>query len=244
MKFNTVNNLTPIQKQVDNWINKEGIRYFNELTNLSNLIEETGEVARLIGREYGEQNFKKDEEPKCIKTAIADELSDVLFILVCLSNQLDINLDDSFIKNMAKKTKRDAKRHELNIGRFCEQNQHLQQKDDNANNFTLIQQQVDHWIEEIGKGYYNELTNLSNLIEEVGEVARLIGREYGEQSFKEGEKPKCIKSAIADELTDVLFIVVCLANQLYINLDDAFAQNMRKKTTRDAQRHKNNSKLN
>ena len=77
MKFNAINHLTPIQQQVDSWINNIGIRYFSELTNLSNLIEETGEVARLIGREYGEQSFKKGEEPECIKTAIADELSDI-----------------------------------------------------------------------------------------------------------------------------------------------------------------------
>ena len=77
----------------------------------------------------------------------------------------------------------------------------------------------------------------------MGEVARLIGREYGEQSFKKGEKPECIKTAIADELSDVLFIVVCLANQLGISLDDAFAKNMDKKTKRDVQRHKQNIKL-
>ncbi|WP_019027537.1 nucleotide pyrophosphohydrolase [Colwellia piezophila] len=108
----------------------------------------------------------------------------------------------------------------------------------------LIQQEVDTWINGIGVRYFSELTNLSNLIEEVGEVARLIGREYGEQSFKKGEKPECIKTAIADELSDVLFIVICLANQLGINLDEAFAKNMDKKTKRDTTRHKNNSKLN
>ena len=102
---------------------------------------------------------------------------------------------------------------------------------------------VDEWISTLGVRYFSELTNLSNLIEEVGEVARLIGREYGEQSFKKGEKPECIKTAIADELSDVLFIVVCLANQLGINLDEAFANNMDKKTNRDTTRHKNNSKL-
>ncbi|WP_220470400.1 nucleotide pyrophosphohydrolase [Colwellia sp. BRX8-9] len=244
MKFKTVNHLTPIQQQVDSWINSIGIRYFSELTNLSNLIEETGEVARLIGREYGEQSFKKGEKPECIKTEISDELSDVLFILICLSNQLGINLDDSFIKNMDKKTKRDTKRHELNKGSFCADHKHLILRNNNANHFTHIQQQVDAWIEEIGKGYFNELTNLSNLSEEVGEVARLIGRAYGEQSFKKDEEPECIKTAIADELVDVLFIVVCLANQLDINLDDAFAKNMDKKTKRDITRHKNNSKLN
>jgi len=107
----------------------------------------------------------------------------------------------------------------------------------------LFQREVDEWINTSGVRYFSELTNLSNLTEEVGEVARLIGREYGEQSFKEGEKPECIKTAIADELSDVLFIVICLANQLGINLDDAFNENMNKKSKRDKYRHKNNSKL-
>jgi NTP pyrophosphatase (non-canonical NTP hydrolase) len=114
---------------------------------------------------------------------------------------------------------------------------------DNQSSLLNLQQEVDHWINTTGVRYFSELTNLSNLIEEVGEVARLIGREYGEQSFKKGEKPECIKTAIADELSDVLFIVVCLANQLDINLDEAFAKNMDKKTNRDVSRHKNNSKL-
>jgi len=109
---------------------------------------------------------------------------------------------------------------------------------------SVIQEEVDEWINTLGVRYFSELTNLSNLIEEVGEVARLIGREYGEQSFKKGEKPECIKTAIADELSDVLFIIVCLANQLDINLAEAFAKNMDKKTNRDTTRHKNNSKLN
>jgi NTP pyrophosphatase (non-canonical NTP hydrolase) len=109
---------------------------------------------------------------------------------------------------------------------------------------SVVQQEVDEWINTLGVRYFSELTNLSNLIEEVGEVARLIGREYGEQSFKKGEKPQCIKTAIADELSDVLFIVVCLANQMDINLDEAFVKNMDKKTNRDTKRHKNNSKLN
>lgn len=108
---------------------------------------------------------------------------------------------------------------------------------------TRLQQEVDQWINTLGVRYFSELTSLSNLIEEVGEVARLIGREYGEQSFKKGERPACIKSAIADELSDVLFIIVCLANQLGINLDDAFIQNMDKKTKRDVVRHANNKKL-
>ena len=115
---------------------------------------------------------------------------------------------------------------------------------DKQSSLSVVQEEVDEWINTLGVRYFSELTNLSNLIEEVGEVARLIGREYGEQSFKKGEEPECIKTAIADELSDVLFIVVCLANQLDINLDDAFAKNMDKKTNRDTTRHKNNSKLN
>ncbi|TPH15870.1 nucleotide pyrophosphohydrolase [Litorilituus lipolyticus] len=106
-----------------------------------------------------------------------------------------------------------------------------------------LQQEIDDWINTTGIRYFSELTNLSNLIEEVGELARLIGREFGEQSFKKGEQPKCIKAAISDELTDVLFIVICLANQLGINLDEAFNENMNKKNKRDRNRHVNNSKL-
>ncbi|OJF70968.1 hypothetical protein BK026_13785 [Alteromonas sp. V450] len=104
----------------------------------------------------------------------------------------------------------------------------------------LVQQQVDKWIKSVGVDYFDEMTNLSNLIEETGEVARLIGREYGQQSFKPGERPACVKTAIADELSDVLFIAVCLANQMGIDLDSAFARNMNKKTSRDKDRHKNN----
>ncbi|WP_198559799.1 nucleotide pyrophosphohydrolase [Colwellia sp. 12G3] len=114
---------------------------------------------------------------------------------------------------------------------------------DKQSSLSVVQEEVDEWINNLGVRYFSELTNLSNLIEEVGEVARLIGREYGEQSFKKGEKPECIKTAIADELSDVLFIVVCLANQLGINLDEAFANNMDKKTKRDKSRHQNNDKL-
>jgi len=108
-------NLSSIQDEVDTWIHTVGIRYFSELTNLSNLIEEVGELARLIGRVYGEQSFKPDERPNCIKSAIADELADVLFILVCLANQCGIDLDEAYLRNMAKKTKRDAHRHHDNL---------------------------------------------------------------------------------------------------------------------------------
>ena len=106
-----MNELKSVQTEVDDWIKKMGVRYFNELTNLSNLTEEVGELARLIGREYGEQNFKINEKPDCVKTAIADELSDVLFIVLCLANQMDIDLDSAFKKNMDKKRNRDSHRH-------------------------------------------------------------------------------------------------------------------------------------
>jgi NTP pyrophosphatase (non-canonical NTP hydrolase) len=106
-----------------------------------------------------------------------------------------------------------------------------------------IQTEVDDWIKSHGVDYFDEMTNLSNLTEEVGEVARLIGRVYGQQSFKEGTEPENVKDAIADELTDVLFIVVCLANQMDIDLGKAFSKNMDKKRTRDRERHLNNAKL-
>ncbi|WP_258808291.1 nucleotide pyrophosphohydrolase [Pseudidiomarina sp. CB1] len=112
-----------------------------------------------------------------------------------------------------------------------------------STNLNTIQQQVDHWIKKVGVNYFDEMTNLSNLIEETGEVARLIGREFGQQSFKPEERPICVKTAIADELSDVLFIVVCLANQMEIDLDEAFARNMDKKTNRDKDRHQSNPAL-
>ena len=118
------------------------------------------------------------------------------------------------------------------------------EKEKHETNLNVIQQQVDQWIKKVGVDYFDEMTNLSNLIEETGEVARLIGREYGQQSFKPGERPVCVKTAIADELSDVLFIVVCLANQMGIDLDNAFARNMDKKTSRDKDRHKNNPAFN
>ena len=106
-----------------------------------------------------------------------------------------------------------------------------------------IQIEVDNWIKSYGVDYFDEMTNLSNLTEEVGEVARLIGRVYGQQSFKKGAEPENPKVAIADELTDVLFIVVCLANQMDIDLGEAFRKNMDKKRNRDRELHQNNVKL-
>jgi NTP pyrophosphatase (non-canonical NTP hydrolase) len=101
------------------------------------------------------------------------------------------------------------------------------------------QQQVDEWIKTVGVRYFSELTNMAMLTEEVGEVARIIARRYGEQSEKESDKTK----DLGDEMADVLFVLICLANQTGINLEEALKQNLLKKTERDADRHKNNPKL-
>lgn len=106
---------------------------------------------------------------------------------------------------------------------------------------TLAQAQttVDEWINTVGVRYFNELTNTAILMEEVGEVARIMARRYGEQSEKESDKNK----DLGDELSDVLFVLICLANQTGINLSEAFTDNLAKKTKRDFERHKNNEKL-
>ncbi len=96
------------------------------------------------------------------------------------------------------------------------------------------QQQVDQWINTIGVRYFNELTNMAMLTEEVGEVARIIARRYGEQSEKPSDKDK----ALSDELADVLFVLICLANQTGVDLTEALKKNLEKKTKRDADRHK------
>lgn len=101
------------------------------------------------------------------------------------------------------------------------------------------QQRVDQWIKTVGVRYFNELTNMAILTEEVGEVARIIARRYGEQSFKESDKDK----DLGDELADVMWVVMCLANQTGVNLEEALERNFAKKTMRDAMRHKNNTKL-
>ncbi len=98
---------------------------------------------------------------------------------------------------------------------------------------------VDEWIKTTGVRYFNELTNMAILTEEVGEVARIMARKYGEQSFKQTDKDK----DLGDELADVLFVLICIANQTGINLTEALEKNLNKKTTRDAERHKNNEKL-
>jgi NTP pyrophosphatase (non-canonical NTP hydrolase) len=101
------------------------------------------------------------------------------------------------------------------------------------------QKKVDEWISTHGVRYFNELTNMAILTEEVGEVARIISRTYGEQSFKKKETDK----TLSDELADVLFVVICLANQTGIDLTKAFEKNIEKKTKRDNKRHKENKKL-
>ena len=100
------------------------------------------------------------------------------------------------------------------------------------------QKQVDQWIKTYGVCYFSELTNMAILTEEVGELARIMARTYGDQSFKEGEK-----NDLSDEMADVLWVLICLANQTGVNLTEAFKRNLEKKTNRDKDRHKNNPKL-
>ena len=111
----------------------------------------------------------------------------------------------------------------------------------NKNNMeiTKLQEEVDEWIKNVGVRYFNELTNMAMLTEEVGEVARIIARRYGEQSEKESDKLK----DLGEELADVLFVTLCLANQTGTNLQEAFDRKMKVKTDRDKDRHKNNEKL-
>ena len=101
------------------------------------------------------------------------------------------------------------------------------------------QQTVDNWINTTGVRYFSELTNMAMLTEEVGEVARIIARKYGEQSFKKSDEG----AELGDELADVLFVLICLANQTGIDLTEALQKNLEKKSIRDAERHQNNDKL-
>ena len=101
------------------------------------------------------------------------------------------------------------------------------------------QQEVDHWIKTTGVRYFSELTNMAILTEEVGELARIMARKYGDQSFKESDK----EMNLSDEMADVLWVLICLANQTGVDLAKALQKNMEKKTLRDAERHKNNPKL-
>ena len=105
------------------------------------------------------------------------------------------------------------------------------------------QQTVDEWITTIGVRYYNELTNTAVLMEEVGEMSRLMARIYGEQSFKRKEDEATAKDDLADEMADVMFVLICLANQTGVDLTTALQKNLDKKTKRDKDRHANNEKL-
>jgi len=98
------------QKQVDGWINTHGVRYFNELTNMTILTEEVGELARIMSRTYGEQSFKESDKAH----SLPDEMADILWVLICLANQTGVNLTEAFQKNMEKKTLRDKDRHKAN----------------------------------------------------------------------------------------------------------------------------------
>ena len=106
-KINNYMDLNTLQKKVDNWIKKYGVRYFDELTNMAQLTEEVGEVARIISRTYGEQSIKENEE----LNDLGEELADVLFVLLCLANQTGIDLEKSFEKKLKKKSQRDKTRH-------------------------------------------------------------------------------------------------------------------------------------
>jgi NTP pyrophosphatase (non-canonical NTP hydrolase) len=108
-----------------------------------------------------------------------------------------------------------------------------------AMTLTEAQLQVDRWINSVGVRYFSELTNTAMLMEEVGEVARIMARRYGDQSFKESDKTV----DLADEMADVLFVLICLANQTGVDLTTALQENLAKKTARDAERHRNNPKL-
>ena len=105
--------------------------------------------------------------------------------------------------------------------------------------FKQAQEQVDQWIKTVGVRYFNELTNLGILMEEVGELSRLMVRMYGEQSFKESDKGK----ELSDEMADVLWVLICLANQTGVDLTEALQKNFNKKNIRDANRHRDNEKL-
>lgn len=109
-EFSTDWTLTNAQNVVDEWIRTVGVRYFSELTNMAMLTEEVGEVARIIARRYGEQS----EKPSDAEKVLADELADVLFVLICLANQTGVNLDEALKRNLDKKNRRDATRHQQN----------------------------------------------------------------------------------------------------------------------------------
>ncbi len=106
--------LAEAQRKVDEWIRTIGVRYFDELTNTAILMEEVGELARLMARLYGEQSFKRPEEAEAAPARLADEMADVLFVLICLANQTGVDLEEALQRNLEKKTRRDADRHASN----------------------------------------------------------------------------------------------------------------------------------
>lgn len=103
-----------LQKEVDQWIKTIGVRYFSELTNMAVLTEEVGEMARLMSRMYGDQSFKKKEDEENAQNMLADEMADVLWVLVCLANQTGVDLEEAILQNIIKKTLRDKERHQSN----------------------------------------------------------------------------------------------------------------------------------
>ncbi len=105
------------------------------------------------------------------------------------------------------------------------------------------QERVDHWIQTVGVRYFNVLTNMVILSEEMGELARIMARKYGEQSFKSEVEKQASEQAMEEEMADVFFVLICLANQTGINLEDALERNLQKKTDRDSTRHRDNPKL-
>ena len=107
-----------------------------------------------------------------------------------------------------------------------------------------LQSQVEEWIKKYGVNYFDEKTNMLILMEEVGELSRLMARVYGQQSFKNKEREMTANEDIQDELADIIFVVACLANQMGIDLDAAIKLNIQKKTNRDSERHHNNTKIN
>jgi NTP pyrophosphatase (non-canonical NTP hydrolase) len=109
--------------------------------------------------------------------------------------------------------------------------------------FKEYQKKVDQWIKTIGVRYFSELTNMAILAEEVGELARLVSRKYGDQSFKNPKEAQGVEEKLADELADILWVTTCLANQMGVNLEAALEKNMQKKTQRDKDRHRENEKL-
>lgn len=111
------------QKDVDVWINKHGVRYFNEMTNMVLLMEEVGELSRFVARIYGEQSFKESEKIADYKIQLKEEMADILFVLICLANQMEIDLEEALNESIMKKTLRDQKRHIENKKLHSEKNQ-------------------------------------------------------------------------------------------------------------------------